>query len=201
MKRVGKVGEDNATRQRKKRETVLALALGATKAIMEDPAPSYRKAEVRMLETLAGGLCTPSLANGVREVARKGRNYVKRVGEPKLEQIGKAGEDAEAEREMAERDAEEEQRALWAHEENRAEAAMDLVGRGVRRNRPEKATKGSTGQTGRNSKYAAQEEGEAARREYTRRYRDKKREGNGTSKTANASWALVAVGDDASVAN
>ena len=102
---------------------------------------------------------------------------------------------------MAERDADEEQRALWAREKNRVEAAMGLVGRGVKRNRPEKVAKGSTSKTGRKSKYATEEERKAAQREYARRYRDKKRKGNGTSETANAPWALVAVGDDASVAN
>ena len=102
---------------------------------------------------------------------------------------------------MAERGAEEEQRAMWALGKNRAEAAMDLVGRGVKRNRPEKAPKGSTSKTGRKSKYATEEERKAARREYARRYREKKRKGNSTSETANAPWALVALGDDALVAN
>ena len=60
----------------------MALALGAIKVMTEDPAPSSRKAEVYTLETLAARSCAPSLANGVREVARKGRNYVKRAGGP-----------------------------------------------------------------------------------------------------------------------
>ena len=145
MKSVEKVGEDDATSQRKKRGCALSPALGAIKAITEYPAPCSRKAEVHMLETLAGGLRTPSLADGAREVARKGRHYMKRVGEPKLEQIEKAGEDVQAERELAERDAEEEQKALRAHEKNRAGVAMDLVGCGVKRTRPEKAANGSTG--------------------------------------------------------
>ena len=114
MKRVGEVGEDNATRQRKAMENALALALAAIMAVMEGLAPSSRKAEVHMLETLAGGLRTPSLASGAREVVRKERNYIQRVDEPKLDQIEKPGEDAEAEREMAERGAEEGQSFVGA---------------------------------------------------------------------------------------